>query len=157
MKYYILLFYIIVSIPVYCQNTINYNINIQGSIGNSSYTPLWFSSNRYGLISNEANSLLLQAKFTYHKEFNHNWSLNAGLDFTGGINQTSAFHLHQFYIDFGWKALNLSLGQKERTGFPLTKNERLSSGMLVEGANARPVPQIRAEIADFLNIPGTKG
>ena len=64
--------------------------------------------------------------------------------------------MHQFYIDFGWKALNLSLGQKERTGFPLTKNERLSSGMLVEGANARPVPQIRAEIADFLNIPGTK-
>ena len=29
--------------------------------------------------------------------------------------------------------------------------------MLVEGTNTRPVPQIRAEIVDFLNIPGTKG
>ena len=128
---------------------VNYNIQIGAQAGSGSYAPIWFSANRYGLVSNESNSAYLQAGFTYNKDLNYNWNINAGLDLAGGINQISAFHLHQFYVDFSWKALNLSLGQKERAGFPLTKNERLSSGMLVEGANARPVPQIRAEIADF--------
>lgn len=53
--------------------------------------------------------------------------------------------------------LTLSIGSKERPGFPLTKNTALSSGMMVEGPNTQPIPQIRGEIKEFLNVPGTKG
>lgn len=157
MKYKLLFISLFAAINLQAKTYLKYNIEIGAQAGSGSYAPLWFSANRYGLVSNESNSTYVQAGFTYNKKFNHNWSLNAELDLTGGINQISAFYLHQFYVDFGWKAFNLSFGQKERAGFPLTKNERLSSGMLVEGTNTRPVPQIRAEIADFLNIPGTKG
>lgn len=160
MKYNILLIILLFVNPTLAHlptNTyLNYCIKGKVQTTSGSYAPLWFSANNYGTTSHESNSAQLQAGFTYHKKFNKNWNLNAGLDLIGGINQTSAFHLHQFYVDFSWKALNLSFGQKERAGFPLTKNERLSSGMLVEGTNTRPVPQVRAEIADFLNIPGTK-
>lgn len=142
---------------LHAKTTIKYNIEIGGQTGNGFYAPLWFSANRYGLVGNESNSVYLQTEFNYHRDFKKGWNIEAGLDLTGGINQISAFQLHQFYVDFGWKALNLSFGKKERAGFPLSKNERLSSGMLVEGANTRPIPQIRAEITNFLNIPGTKG
>lgn len=157
MKYKLLFISLFAAINLQAETYFKYNIEIGAQAGSGSYAPLWFSANRYGLVSNESNSTYLQAGFIYHKKFNHNWNLNAGLDLTGGINQTSTFYLHQFYVDFCWKAFNLSFGQKERAGFPLTKNERISSGMLVEGANTRPIPQIRAEIADFLNMPGTKG
>ena len=139
------------------RNILNYNVEIGVQTGNGTFSPLWFTTNRYGLVNNESNSAYLKAGFTYHKLLKKNWHIQAGMDLTGGINQISSVYLQQFYIDFDWKKLNLSLGLKERTGFPLTKNKRLSSGMLVEGANTRPVPQVRAEIADFLNIPGTKG
>lgn len=134
-----------------------YNIELGVQAGNGTYTPLWFSANKYGLIGNEPYSSYLKAGFNYNKSFKKDWRIQAEINLTGGINQVSSVYLQQFYIDFGWKALNLSFGQKERSGFPLIKNERLSSGMLVEGTNTRPVPQIRAEIAEFLNIPSTKG
>ena len=75
----------------------------------------------------------------------------------GGIHQAQDVFIHQIYSDFSWKMLTLSIGSKERPGFPLTKNTALSSGMMVEGPNTQPVPQIRGEIKEFLNIPGTKG
>ena len=139
------------------QNILNYNVEIGAKAGNGTFAPLWFTANRYGLVNNEPNSAYLKAGFTYHKSFKKDWRIQARMDLTGGINQISSVYLQQFYIDCGWKALNLSFGRKERPGFPLQKHERLSSGMLVEGANTRPVPQIRAEIANFLNIPGTNG
>ena len=136
---------------------IKYNIQINTQTGSGSYAPLWFSANRYGVVGNKSISVYLQAGLNYRKNFKKGWNLETGLDLTGGINQTSEFQLHQFYVDFGWKALKLSFGRKERSGYPLSKNKQLSSGMLVEGTNTRPIPQVRAEIADFLNIPGTKG
>ena len=39
----------------------------------------------------------------------------------------------------------------------MDKNHRLSSGMMVEGPGARPVPQVRADIADFVPVPLTRG
>lgn len=137
-------------------DTVNYKIESGTSITNGTYSPLWFTANRYGLIGNKPNIIYLQANITYLKKIKHNFHFNAGIDLVSGINLISNFQLHQFYADFGWKVLNLSIGRKERPGFPLIKNTRLSSGMLVEGVNTYPVPQIRAEIIDYINIPGTK-
>lgn len=160
MKYPLLLIYSLLVLPLFGQQAdsiLTYRIEAGAQAGNGTYAPLWFTGNRYGLISNEPNTAYFRAGITYQKEFKHYWHLHAGIDLAGGTNLISNFQLRQFYADFGWKVLNLSFGHKERTGFPLDKNERLSSGMLVEGANARPIPQIRAEITDYLNVPGTKG
>jgi hypothetical protein len=51
--------------------------------------------------------------------------------------------------------LRLSIGQKERPSE--LKNPALSTGGLAMGINARPIPQIRAEMPDFWCVPGTNG
>lgn len=89
------------------------------------------------------------------KKLNRNWRIEAGLDLAGAADQVSGFVIQQAYADIAWKFLRLSIGSKERPGFPLTKNERLSSGMMVEGPNARPVPQVRIDIPEYVTIPGT--
>ena len=158
--YFLILFFAIHNLAIWGQQAnsmLAYSVKVESQTSNSTNAPLWFIANKYGLLSNTQNSVYIKAGFTYNKSLKKKWNMQIGIDLTGGINQVSSVYLQQFYIDFGWKVLNLSFGQKERPGFPLIKNERLSSGMLVEGANTRPVPQIRAEIADFLNIPSTKG
>ena len=138
-------------------STLTYRIEASGNVSEGTYAPLWFTANRYGLSSQEPNSGFLRAGIAYDRQLPHHWRIKAGLDLAGAVNQTSNFVVQQAYGDISWRFLTLSIGSKERTGGPLEKNERLSSGMLVEGNNARPVPQVRGEIADYVSVPGTKG
>ena len=59
----------------------------------------------------------------------------------------------QAYANLSYRWLNLSIGSKER--LPELKNSKLSSGGMVESNNARPIPQIRLEVPDYVAIPGT--
>lgn len=136
---------------------LSYRIEMGGTVGNGTYAPLWFTSNRNGLSSTNPHSGYLLAGITYNKQFKYGWNINAGLDLTGGIHHTQKMAIHQIYTDLSWRALTLSIGSKERDGFPLNKNPQLSSGMMVEGSNTQPIPQIRGEIKDYFNVPGTKG
>ena len=155
-----LLFYILSGSLIQAQtenSSLTYHVELGATAGNGTYAPLWFTGNRYGLGSTNPNSGYLLAGISYNKQFRHGWRIDAGLDMAGGIHQAQDVFIHQIYSDFSWKMLTLSIGSKERPGFPLTKNTALSSGMMVEGPNTQPVPQIRGEIKEFLNIPGTKG
>ena len=136
---------------------LTYRVELGGTAGGGTYAPLWFTANRYGISSVEPNSGYLRAGITYDRQLKRNWRIEAGFDLAGGINHESDVQLHQMYADFSWKMLTLSVGSKERPGFPLDKHATLSSGMLVEGMNTQPIPQIRGEIKNYLNIPGTKG
>lgn len=49
---------------------------------------------------------------------------------------------------------DLELREQGTQRILLEKNEQLTSGWMVEGPNTRPIPQIRAEIRDYLDIPG---
>lgn len=83
------------------------------------------------------------------------WRIGYGVDAAALVNYDSHVVLQQLYLDAQWKALRLSIGQKER---PMElKNQALSSGALSEGINARPVPQVRLELPQFWTIPGTRG
>lgn len=138
-------------------SSLTYHVELGATAGNGTYAPLWFTGNRYGLGSTNPNSGYLLAGISYEKQFERGWRIEAGLDMAGGIHQAQDVFIHQIYSDFSWKMLTLSIGSKERPGFPLTKNTALSSGMMVEGPNTQPIPQIRGEIKEFLNVPGTKG
>ena len=160
MRYKLLVISILLVLPIFGQQAdsiLTYQIETGGQISNGTFAPLWFTSNRFGLIGNAPNSIYLKTGISYHKKLKHNWYLNAGLDLASGINLTSKFQFQQFYADIGWKVLNLSFGCKEHSKFPLNKNSQLTSGMLVEGTNTRPIPQIRAEINEYFNIPKTHG
>ena len=134
---------------------LTYRVEASANASSGSYAPLWFTANRNGLSSQEPNSGYLRAGLAYRQAFNRGWKIGAGLDLAGAVNSPSGFIVQQAYADISWRVLNLSIGSKERA--PLGKNPLLSSGGMVEGNNARPVPQVRAEIADYYTVPGTRG
>ncbi len=132
-----------------------YAVEAGGTAGGGSYAPLWFTANRQGLSSVEPASGYLRAGVSWRRELNHGWHAGAGLDLAGAWHATSAFVVQQAYADVGWRWGNLSIGSKER--WPELKDPELSSGAMVEGGNARPVPQVRLEIPEYVTVPGTKG
>lgn len=144
-----------VAISVTAQESgLAYQVETGGTVATGDYSPLWLNANRYGLYATENHSGYLQAGIEYNHTYRHDWRIHVGLDIATAINMTSHFWLQQAYADISWKYLTASIGSQERTGFPLEKNRLLSTGWMTEGPNARPIPQIRIEIKDFLNIPG---
>ena len=117
-------------------STLTYRVEASANASDGTYAPLWFTANRFGLSSEKPNSGYLRAGLTYRKEMKHHWRLETGVDLAGTANQTADFVVQQLYADIAWKMLTLSVGSKERYGFPLEKNHELSSGMMVEGPNS---------------------
>jgi len=135
---------------------VQYKATLQGTAGSDNPAPFWFTNNRYGLGTIEPNSLLLRAAIGRDVEADskRHWRIGYGLDLVGAVNHDSHFIVQQAFADFQYKAVRLSIGQKER---PVElKNNRLSSGDMVLSNNARPIPQIRLELPDFWTIPRTK-
>ena len=147
--------YVAACLQAQTDTLLTYRVEASANASSGDYAPLWFTANRNGLSSQEPNSAYLRAGLAYRQSFGHGWKIGAGLDLAGAVNSPSAFVVQQAYADISWRVLNLSIGSKERA--PLGKNPLLSSGGMVEGNNARPVPQVRAEIADYYTVPGTKG
>lgn len=147
---------ILATVGLYAQSDteLEYRVELGATAGSGTYAPLWFTANRYGLSSVEPNSGYLRAGIAYEKELQRNWKIAAGIDLAGSVNHEQNFNIQQMYSDLSWKMLTLSVGIKERKWFPLEKNESLSSGMLVEGSNTKPLPQIRMEMPEFWTIPG---
>ena len=133
---------------------LHYRVETGITAGTGDYVPLWLTANRNGLSGVESPNAYLRAGADYRKTFRRGWHVAAGLDLAGAVNQTSNFVVQQAYVDVGWRFLNLSIGSKERE--PLGKIADLTSGGMVEGNNARPVPQVRAEIPEYLDVPAFK-
>ncbi len=132
------------------------NYEFTGTLGSGDYAPFWHQSNRQGVVGYKDNSTYARIGLAGEHTFsNKEIGLDWGADLVVGDNLTSRVFIQQGYIDFSWKRINLSLGQKERWGE--FYNPRLSTGSLVEGGNARPIPQVRIELPDYWNIPGTGG
>lgn len=160
MKFITLFILITLTSILYAQqstNYIKYNVESTGVISNGNYAPLWLTANRYGMGSNESKNIYFRTNIEWDKKLKQNWQINVALDLAIGKNFTSKAWIQQAYADISWKMLTLSIGSKERIGFPLEKNEKLTSGWMVEGTNMRPIPQIRGEIKDYFTVPGTQG
>ena len=136
--------------------TISTHYEATGTYGSGDYTPFWHISNRQGLSSNENNSAYTRLGVEGNNRFGkQDITLEWGADVIVGYNLVSTVFIQQAYFDFQWKKFRISLGQKERWGE--LPNHRLSTGSLVESGNARPIPQVRIELPEYWNIPGTKG
>ena len=134
---------------------LTYNVEMSAYMSTGDYAPLWFTANRNGLSSQKLSSGYLRAGLELNQPLRRGWRIGAGVDVAGMYNSPTSFSVQQGYVDISWRMLDLSIGSKER--MPLGKNPYLSSGAMVEGNNMRPIPQIRAEIADYYTVPGTKG
>ena len=135
---------------------IHYNVESSVAWSNGdNYAPFWFTANRHGLFSTDTNSGYLKAGLfrSTNQDNDRNWRHGYGLELAAAYNHTSSFIVQQAYYDIFWKGMQLSIGSKERPS--ALKHPLLSSGGLIFGTNARPVPQVRFELPNYVTIPGT--
>ena len=160
-----------------------YYAQLNAIASHGDYAPFWLTANNNG-ISPVANSsgyarYGMSYSNTFGKKKNFRYEITA--DIIAGFNRTSAISFQQAYGELSWKWLTLSVGSKERWGeqeyfsrkrmlqstehcpvnkyYPNLFNNRFSnigSGGLIFSGNSRPIPQVRLEIPDFVDIPGTK-
>ena len=121
-------------------------------------TPLWMTANRYGISGVSGDFGYLRAKaegegILGRKDKRHPWTYGYGVDLVGGYGLTgSKFFPAQAYLQANYRAIRFQIGMKEDQ--PAMKDARLSSGSQTLGINARPVPQVRFEIPEYLSITG---
>lgn len=125
--------------------------------GEDEVAPFWLTANRHGLSSiKNCNGYLRVGLFRDARQDSlRQWRHSYGLDIAVTCNHTSSFVVQQAYYDIEWKGMQLSVGSKERPS--ALKHPLLSSGGLTFGTNARPVPQIRFEVPEYVAISGTGG
>lgn len=137
---------------------VQYAFTAQGTAGSGDNAPFWFTNNQYGLGTTDNFSGLARIALwrTIETDSIWFWRIGYGLDVASPINSENGyFCIQQAYADIEWKMLRLSLGQKERPSE--FKNPHLSTGGMTLGTNARPIPQVRIEMPDFWEVPGTRG
>ena len=153
------LFILILGVQVMAAQTkhkLDFRFESVGAVGNGKLAPLWFTANRFGVNGNNNKQAFLRTAFFYQHSFTSGWNLVSGAEWVVGDQLEARFWLHQAYVDASWKWLSFSVGSKERHDFPLERNEQLGGGWMVEGPNARPIPQIRIAVNDYVLVPGTK-
>ncbi|MEG1580586.1 MAG: capsule assembly Wzi family protein [Bacteroidaceae bacterium] len=153
--------FLILSAASFSQNSIieeklsglTYKNDAQVSFSNKK-TPLWIASNKYGLSSVKGDNGHLRLSLLRNVKCDsiHKWKIGYGIDVAGAYNYTSPIVIQQLFLDAQYKGIGISIGSKERAAE--MKNEELSSGSQTFGINARPVPQVRIEIPEYISITG---
>ena len=132
-----------------------YKAEIFGSVASGDNTPFWMVSNRYGIVPLEANNGYLNAGVFHNQTFGKGFHWGAGLDVVAAVPRHRNFFIQQIYAELGYKCLLLSVGSKER--YNSLWDCWLSSGDIVQSANARPIPEVNISIPEFTVVPLTKG
>lgn len=132
---------------------ITYSVEAQFTAANG-HSPLWLNANRYGLSSTDRQNGYLRASLIRSPQSDslRHWRLGYGIDAAVAYGFTSTIVLQQLYADFDFKKIRIAVGSKERPA--AMKNMELSSGSQTLGINARPIPEVRFELPDYVSITG---
>lgn len=134
---------------------ITYSIESGVTFSAGDHSPLWLNANRQGLSSVSRNSAYLAAGIFRQPDKDKCFTYAFGLELAGAGNFTSGFIVQQAYFDLVYGKARLSVGSKELWGELV--NRELSTGGLTISGNARPIPQVRLGVWDYLKVPGTDG
>jgi len=149
---------LLISLPMFAQSvgvTI-FSEEATASVSGGANTPFWLVNQKWGTISREPNTLLLRASATHYRFFSEDWKAEGGIDIAGGTKtNNSSFWLQQLFARLDWKNL-LRLDIGSRQDYTSFFNAALSSGDFIESNNARPIPQIKLSVPDFIAVPLTK-
>ncbi len=135
-------------------HNVSYRIEGQSTFSDHD-SPLWLNANKYGLSSISGNNgyIRVGAFRSTETDSTYNWKFGYGIDMAAAYDFTSSFILQQLYADIQYKKVRLSIGSKERPAN--LKNPQLSSGSQTLGTNARPIPEFRIEIPEYISLTGT--
>lgn len=137
------------------QNDLSYKLESLGSLSTGETTPFWIVNNTYGLIPLKSDNAYLRGIVKGKYEIKKDFYVNAGIDLAGAANHSSSFLLQQLYGEIVFKSFLLTIGQKEYYNSFL--NKELSSGDFNYSSNARPIPEVRIAIPEFVRFPFTNG
>lgn len=135
--------------------TTDWKIEMLGSVATGSKTPFWNVSNRYGVVPLEAGNGYLRVAVTHEHKLGNNFYVNLGTDMIASSHHYRNVFLQQGFAEVGYKILLLSIGVKEN--YISLFDRDISSGDMVQSANARPIPEIRLAVPQFTVIPYTHG
>ena len=138
------------------RNRILYFAEANGNVAfNGTNAPYYHVANRQGLSSISPNNGYLRAgvikKMNQAKRFDY----GGAIDLAGAAGHSSPFVIQQAYGEVRFLCLDLMVGSKEY--WSEMKNPLLSSGGMVWSGNARPIPQVRLGIFEFVAFPWTNG
>lgn len=121
--------------------------------GNGRFIPSLLSANRHGVLPLSPNSMLIRGDIA-GEMIRNEWRFGAEVGLTGTVTSSVNARLQVCYAKAGYKALEISVGSREYNG--VLRNPILSSGGTVWSGNARPIPQVRISLPEFIPVPGTK-
>ena len=119
--------------------------------------PFWLVNNKYGLSSIKDNFGYVRGSIrrTLNADSLRQWAVGYGMDIVIPHHFTSDFVLQQLYVESQYKNIRLTVGAKE---LPMEfSNSELSTGDMTMSINSRPIPQVRLEMPNYWDIPGTSG
>lgn len=150
------------------------DVTLTGGTGSGTFAPYYIASNVHGTLT-QASNALLGMRLGEQQRLGSGWSYSWGVEAIGGYTSTAVYQrydetagtwhdnpqhpsrlwLQQLYGRVDYRSLFLTAGMKNSASALL--NNSLSSGDLVEGPNARPIPQVRIGFNDFQPVPFTRG
>ncbi len=133
-----------------------YRAEAFGSVSTGTYTPFWMLYHNWGMVPLEGNNFYLRGGVFHQQEINKDWDFKLGVDIAGSSPHAyGTVWVQQAYGELNWKSIRLNIGAKE--DYTSLLDEYLSSGDFSLSNNARPLPEIKGSLPDFILIPYTKG
>jgi hypothetical protein len=129
-------------------DTLSYRAEMQGTYG-SEYTPFWIVGNRYGMIPLEASNAYLSAG-AFYAGGKGDFRWGAGLDVAAVEPRYRAVMIRQAFGEISFRGWKFLIGSKEE--HRSLWDRELSSGDMVLSDNARPVPEIRISIPEYVSV-----
>lgn len=120
------------------------------------FTPFWLTSNRYGMSGARTDNghMAVGVFRDISADSARLWKVGYGVELAAAHHYTSDVFLQQYYLDLGYRKVRLSAGAKERPA--AFKDAELSTGSQTLGINARPIPEFRFEVPDYISISGRR-
>ncbi|MCL1937137.1 MAG: capsule assembly Wzi family protein [Candidatus Azobacteroides sp.] len=141
---------------VFGQMETSYRASAYGSVASGEHTPFWMVNHNWGMTALDANNFHVRGGIFHQQRINNDWSWDAGIDLAGGSSSPyGKVWVQQLYGRLNWKIWRIDMGSREE--YVSYLNPYLSSGDFTNSNNARPIPQLKGSIPDFILIPYTKG
>lgn len=135
----------------------NISVTTYTLVSEKEYQPLWLSANKGGIFEefsdvNSVQRIRLNNSLQSEKTLDYSY----GVDIVSlGANSSSEVYLNQLYVTGKAYLFQVDIGRKMRT---VGENpESLTSGSMVLGNNAIPIPMINISIPEFTPVPITYG
>ena len=134
---------------------VTYDLMTEASVGTGDYTAFQLSANRHHVLSTRANTAYVRGAVHVDHPLSSQFTLSATVDALASVHADHKAYLQQCYANLSYQSFFLEVGSREIA--PILRHSQLSSGTLMKGTNAKPIPQVHIGTNGFWTVPFTKG